>query len=442
LVIVDQQHGFGVLEEVAAVSRRASGGRDIRLCVLVPPGPIDAWHIDGPANTSYVSKPASRRKLCAVIAGTEESRGEGVVGVRPGAPRGLGHRILLVEDNEANRDYARRVLENAGHTLEIAEDGLEGLRMATERSYDLILTDLEMPRMDGFEMTREILERRGSDTPPILAFTAHVVQGFKERCLQAGMAGYVAKPVRPEDLLTAVADAMPSGPLVLLVDDSSDNLELARRFLEDQPLTIETADNGRAAIDRVREGGISCVVLDMNMPGLDGYETARRMRALYEASDLPILAMTSWTGAEEERRCLEAGCDAYLEKPLRRGKLVEALGSLLDREAAPQAPTPNTEAELTAVDPSIADLIPEYLDGCRETVAALRDHLRRSDLEAIRIQAHNLAGSGAPYGFPRISELGRTLEAVAAEGGREEVTAWLNELETYIATLRIGKDPA
>jgi PAS domain S-box-containing protein len=431
VVIAEHRLGLTKLGKVAAVARAAAESVEVRLCVLIPPGPVDPWRVDGPPSTRYLTKPATRRKLCAMIAENGEATRDALPRLPVDSARRTGGRILLVEDNEANRDFATRVLAGGGYTVDVANDGSQGLRLALERDYDLILTDLEMPVMDGFEMTREILERRTDRSVPIVALSAHVVEGFSERCRAAGMVDYVSKPVRPADLLKAVEESIRPSSVVLVVDDNEDNLELTQRYLEGERLTVETVDNGRDAVGRIRQGDVSLVLLDMNMPDLDGYETARRIRSLPGLGDLPIIAMTSWAGAEEERRCLEAGCTAYLQKPLRRSALLDTVaGSLQPRPAT----SPDAEAASVpvAVDPAIADLVPEYLEGRRRDVVSLHEHLKEGDLDAIRTLAHNLAGSGEPYGFPKITELGRTLESVATEGSREEVAFWVDELAAYL----------
>jgi len=327
------------------------------------------------------------------------------------------------------------VLESAGYQVTVASDGVRGLEAALSGEYDLILTDLDMPNKDGIEMTREIIAELGERSPPILAFTAHVVSGFRERCEEVGMVGFVSKPARPDELLRRVREHATRNPKLLVVDDSSDNRELVARFLSGDRVALELLANGRAAIDRVRKGGVAGLLLDMSMPGLDGYDTARRIRALPEGRHLPILAMTSWVGPEEEARCLEAGCTAYLEKPLRRDALAKAVKRLLDPDFEGRDDDSVTPAAKVMVDPLLADLVPEYLESRIHDVSTLRLSLDQGDLESIRVLAHNLAGSGEAYGFSALTELGRALENVVASGDREEASVWIGEIERYLTTV-------
>lgn len=433
LVLVDQRLGLRQLETVASLARGAE--HEVRLAVLVPPGPQRPWRVHGPSFTRYVVKPATRRKMSDLLDPTpslDPSRAEG----RDPSPRqvGGGYRILVVEDNPENQAYVMRVLEGAGFHVDVAQDGLEGVRQASHNSYDLILADLDMPRMDGFEMAETLIQAKGEECPPIVAFTAHVVEGYKGRCFEAGMVGFLPKPARPDEILDEVRKGVGS-PLILVVDDSEDSRLLLTRFLEAEGLRVEAVQGGSEALERVRMGGIDLVVLDMNMPGVDGYETARHIRALPIHADVPILASTSWVGPEEESRCLAAGCSDYLPKPVRR----EALVSAVLRHVRRVGGTDNTSTDRSAyilVDPTIADLVPGYLETCHGYAVQLREHLRRGELEPIRAIGHRLAGSGAPYGFPRLTELGRSLEHHAESGGTESVRSWVEELEAYLGAVR------
>jgi protein-histidine pros-kinase len=118
--------------------------------------------------------------------------------------------VLLVEDNPINQKVAARLLEKAGHTVTFAINGREAVDCVQERAFDLVLMDVQMPEMDGLEATQEI-RRQEAGTPrrlPIVALTAHALNGDRERCLEAGMDAYVAKPVQSDALFQAMAEAL------------------------------------------------------------------------------------------------------------------------------------------------------------------------------------------------------------------------------------------
>jgi CheY-like chemotaxis protein len=163
---------------------------------------------------SYLPKPVVRAELLEAIrsvlgnAAGDQPRGELVTRHRLREQRAL--RILLAEDNPVNQRLAVRMLETRGHVVTVAATGGEAVRAAEASTFDVVLMDIQMPEMDGFEATAVIRsrERARGRTLPIVAMTAHAMQGDRERCLEAGMNGYVAKPIRIDDVLEEIAQAM------------------------------------------------------------------------------------------------------------------------------------------------------------------------------------------------------------------------------------------
>ena len=138
-------------------------------------------------------------------------------------------RILLVEDNPANQKFAAYVLDERGHTVEIAGDGQLGLSMAQEKQYDVILMDVQMPGMDGLEATAAIRAREGQGKRiPIIAMTAHAMKGDRERCLAADMDDYLSKPIDGHEMIALVeslaAGATPLAPMPIEPETASARL--------------------------------------------------------------------------------------------------------------------------------------------------------------------------------------------------------------------------
>jgi CheY-like chemotaxis protein len=165
--------------------------------------------------TVYLTKPVRRAELRAAIVTTISGQS---FGPRPAAavkvaraPReepGSGLHILLAEDNVVNQRVGRAILEKAGHTVVIAGNGMQALTLLDSQPFDLVLMDIQMPEMDGFEATAAVRgnERRTGKHMPIIAMTAHAMTGDRERCIDAGMDGYLSKPVDPPTLLGLVAE--------------------------------------------------------------------------------------------------------------------------------------------------------------------------------------------------------------------------------------------
>jgi two-component system sensor histidine kinase/response regulator len=200
--------GWDVAEWIASHALRT------RAIVLAP---VLASRGETPAAAAVVSKPVSIADLWEAL--TTQTAGQGAsdeMSFEPAAssaapePRLPGLHILLAEDNGVNRLFGRRLLEKQGHLVTLATDGEAALEAFQETAFDVILMDVQMPGIDGLEATRRIreLERKSGATPvPIIAMTAHAMSGDREVCLEAGMTGYVSKPVNPRELFAAIQAA-------------------------------------------------------------------------------------------------------------------------------------------------------------------------------------------------------------------------------------------
>ncbi|EFL51561.1 response regulator receiver and Hpt phospho transfer protein [Solidesulfovibrio fructosivorans JJ]] len=215
-------------------------------------------------------------------------------------------------------------------------------------------------------------------------------------------------------------------PRILLVDDNADNLVLMRLFL-DSDYRIDEAANGREAVDRFAAATYDLVLMDLEMPVLDGHDATRAIRALESRENrppTPILVLTAHSLDEQRDRCREAGCSDFLVKPVRKAAILAALRRFLGRDtAAPDTPVsaPDRAAEPAAC-PLLVDrerlrqLLPLFFDTAAKTLEAARLALDQGDLEAARRQGHKLKGSALSYGFEEIGLAAKDLE-LAGEAG-------------------------
>lgn len=245
-------------------------------------------------------------------------------------------KILLVEDNRDNQNLAKLLLNKAGYQVDIAENGKEGIEAVEKCHYNLILMDIQMPIMDGFEATRIIrkMEReRKWARIPIVALTAHAIQGYREKCLQNDMDDYITKPIKKDSLLETIEKWIDHRPEILIVDDVEDNRRLLHHILmKDHKFHLLFANNGHEAVEILKRRKPALILMDMEMPVLNGYEATRLIRSLPNGQNIPILALTAHKRNDIIKKCIEIGCNDCLTKPLRKKKLLTTIQKYLKVE--------------------------------------------------------------------------------------------------------------
>ena len=262
--------------------------------------------------------------------------------------------------------------------------------------------------------------------------------GRHERPLaSAPTAGSVPAPVMP---------AVPATPLhILVVEDNPFNQLVARGYLQQAGHQVEVAGDGRQALERIGAQAFDAVLMDVQMPELDGYETTRAIRRLEEAGGghLPILGLSARTAPEDRQRCLDAGMDGYLAKPINRAQLLAALADLSGGQAATLAKENTPMAAGTALDPAVVANLQEweregYLslaefgqvfaeDGGRR-LAALRRAVAGGEGERVKREAHALKGASRELGAGRLAGLCQQVEELGAAGTLAPVDALLDEV--------------
>jgi len=240
------------------------------------------------------------------------------------------------------------------------------------------------------------------------------------------------QPVRPmEDL-----EALVSGLRILLADDSEDNRYLICSYLKRSQVLVDIAEDGAVAARLFREGQYDVILMDVEMPVMDGYQATAEIRRWEKetgASATPVLALTAHAFAEMAVRGREAGFTALLTKPIRKITLLEAL-----LQHAPK----NTGARITsaprivvAVEEGMEDVVPGYLEKRRGEVAVYAAALAQNDFDSIRNMAHKMKGTGSGYGFPVLTELGGAMEKAALNKDATQLRESLNRLAVYIESI-------
>ncbi len=231
---------------------------------------------------------------------------------------------------------------------------------------------------------------------------------------------------------TTLQAPLPPGKSVrlLLVEDLEDNRDLVTTYLRDTEYQVEIAENGAVACEKIRERNYDLVLMDIQMPVMDGLTATKQIRNWEQnggKTPMPIIALTARVLAEDEAKSQEAGCTAHLAKPISRQSLLLALKRY-------QVSTSEPESWLGVVDvpPGLKALVPGYLAGRRNDIAILRSALAQADYAVISRLGHNLKGTGTPYGFPDITAIGRLLECAGKESDHAEASRHIERFASFL----------
>ena len=272
-----------------------------------------------------------------------------------------GVKVLVADDNRTNRRILEGMLKRWEMTSTSVEDGetaLTALSSALEAGepFELVLTDMHMPKMDGFGLIERIRQRPELSAAIIMMLTSAGHRGDAARCQELGVAAYLLKPIRQSELREAIARVLGAReqkgaiPLitryslgdaldpmavmrVLVVEDNAVNQRLATRLLEKRGHRVTVKANGREAVAALANQSFDLVLMDVQMPEMDGFEATAviREKEKHTGSHMPIVALTAHAMKGDKDRCLAAGMDGYLAKPIRSQELDELLEAYLAR---------------------------------------------------------------------------------------------------------------
>jgi two-component system sensor histidine kinase/response regulator len=363
-----------------------------------------------------------------------------------------GGRILVVDDNVTNQRVLSTQLVHAGYTVTTvgsASAGLEELQSATvsQRPFDMVITDYQMPDMDGAMLGERIIELPELANTRLVMLTSLDRHGDTPRLAALGFAAYLTKPVRARELIDAVARVMSGGPRqwqmdtqpmitlnmltqsapqqryaghVLLVEDNFVNQKVAVRFLERLGCTVEVASNGAEGVAACQQRHFDIVLMDLQMPVMDGMTATRKIRECETTGHIPIIALTANAMTGDRELCEGAGMDGYLTKPIEVDRLRGVLAKFgLAKDEAGTPPKPPVDLGefqlITDGDPAFAqELIAAFFASVEQQLADMTALVARSDFAALARAAHALKGSSANIHAHVLKSLAERLEGDSA----------------------------
>jgi CheY-like chemotaxis protein len=271
------------------------------------------------------------------------------------AGRLRGAAVLVVDDNATNRRILELIVTKWGMKPQCAGGGEEALALLHQgrkagQPLPLVLTDINMPKMDGFALAEQIRQDPSLADARIIALTSGIRVDDSQRCEELRISMHLMKPVKQAELLHAIlsvladssnsaaasrapeAPTQPARPMrILLVEDGLANRKLAQGLLERRGHEVTVAEDGQQALDRLAHQSFDLILMDVQMPVLDGFDATREIRNRERRSGghVPIIALTAHALKDDRQRCLDAGMDSYLTKPIRAQMLYDTIESVM-----------------------------------------------------------------------------------------------------------------
>jgi len=410
---------------------------------------------------------------------------EETVEVRTDAPTDLRQiRMLVVDDNESNRRVLSAMLGSWNCRFSLAENGPIALSMIEEaqRSQDpfgLVILDMQMPKMDGEEVARRLLTGERFGRPLLMMLSSVGSKGDAARLKKLGFAAFLTKPIKqsqlydglvtvlarrgrpdpePEQAVTRHREAKAGGPIlrILLVEDNPTNQMVAQAMLRKEGWRSMVAENGQRALDFLMSEHFDLVLMDIQMPVMDGFEATAAIRSsdpLKLQRDIPIVAMTANALKGDREACLRAGMNDYISKPIKREELrrvvenvracayagphpVQAspVGNVLD--GAPVFDVSDLLDRLGGDENLTKEIVGAFVVDIEMQIERLETAVKASDAEVSRRQAHSIKGAAGNAGALRMQRCAETIERMIKNEAAERVPEYLPGLRGELSLLR------
>ena len=404
-------------------------------------------------------------------------------------------KVLVIDDNTVAVEILMNMFASLHFEAVGVQSGEEGLmtlaQAAGDTPFDLVLLDWQMPNMDGVETARRIRELTLTRDPDIIMISAYDLSDLAEETKQIGIDKRLTKPVTESQLFDAVMEVAhrdETSPLVvslrqqsatateyadiiqgahiLLVEDNEINQQVAKELLEQAGVTVDIAENGAKAIVALEAAGYDAVLMDVQMPVMDGYEATRRIRKDARFATLPIIAMTANAMSGDREKTLEAGMNDYVTKPINPNQVFSALAKwvapsakrLVDKEGGTVrkgSPSPKHTDEQPWPDlPGIAvteslmrvgnnrslyrKLLGQFRSSNEQTVLNIQKEIEQGDLSTAARLAHTVKGVAANLGAERLSSVATDMEIVLKQGDAQGAQKLINAFSKELSIVTDG----
>jgi signal transduction histidine kinase/DNA-binding response OmpR family regulator/HPt (histidine-containing phosphotransfer) domain-containing protein len=398
-----------------------------------------------------------------------------VVQAKPELPELNGIRVLVTDDNKSAREILVDILNSFGFKTETAASGKEALKIleSSEKPFDLILMDWQMPQMDGIETTRQI--QGMIETPTVIMVTSYGREEAAKASQQVSFSSILTKPVSSSALLEAIMEALGyeieksskkrrvgedisdivlklQGAKVLLVEDNEINQELALELLSSNGIFPTLAENGQIALDTLEDKSFDGVLMDCQMPVMDGYTASRKIREQERFKNLPVIAMTANVMSGDREKVMNAGMNDHIGKPINvkemftimakwivpREPFIESaeaksiIQASAEDQSLPELPGIDTEKGLTTTQNNFKlyrKLLTKFRDNHRDFEDSFRAAEKEDDPDAATRCAHTLKGVAGNIGAGGVQVASQKLESACKDNKTTD------EIEDLLSTV-------
>ena len=407
-----------------------------------------------------------------------------------------GKRVLVIDDNLSVGTMLQELLSSMSFETSVAASGEEGLKelekASADRPYDLIIVDWKMPGIDGIETSRRIIGHQGLKKKPLIIMaTAYGSESIMKQAEELGLDGFLLKPISQSMLLNAImqafrlenkptpdTDALKKahlrtgivdairGARILLAEDNEINQQVAVEILESAGFVVEVANNGKEALEMVREKEYDAILMDIRMPEMDGFNAAKMIRGLdSDTRNIPIIAMTAQTMKEDREKALAAGMNHHIAKPIDPNELYQVLAKRIkpgkrtipvrpagqltaengDETTFPLLPGIDIQAGLSRVKGNrklYKKLLRQFHDAYKNTVKTIREAVSSENYNLAEQVLHDIKGASGNISARDLHKAARELEIRIKQGDYDNLeepllhfTICLDKVNTAVASL-------
>jgi CheY-like chemotaxis protein/signal transduction histidine kinase/HPt (histidine-containing phosphotransfer) domain-containing protein len=431
---------------------------DAILLEILLPGKMDGWEVLRALKSSSLTRNIPVI-VCSVLSNQKKAFSLGAVEYfeKPapekalletlhrsiGIPTDVHKEVLVIDDDKTVLVLFEKLFKRQGLPVKTFENGRDAVAYIEEEGkISLIILDLLMPGMDGFEVLQKLKTSEKTRNIPVVIYTAKKLNAKDRSRLSQNYSLLLQKTEEtPETLLkqlnelvsTRIERVQPvaTGKVrgkILLAEDDVSGQKLMQHILDRMGYDVELAGTGKEVLEKIDQDAFDIVLMDMEMPVMDGFTATRELRKKKEYKDFPIIALTAHAMKEHRDKTITAGCTDYLSKPINREKLEAMLQKYIAVREQPEPIQPSDEKKKEEEDPLMAELTQFFISDLAQRIKKFNDDIQAKNIDEVVRFGHSLKGTAGSYGFPEFSKIGGEIEKVGKDGNWDMILSLQSRL--------------